>query len=112
MIFDKEREIAGMVSSASVPRETQAIDRPVSTGRDAHAGPDRVWVDSWKSQKRLPDAVRITVRDTVLNRVLAASTAVRIKVTAQGVQKPEAKSKSAEAPPGAATQAVQPEPQQ
>ena len=67
MIFDKEREIAGMVSSASVPRETQAIDRPVSTGRDAHAGPDRVWVDSWKSQKRLPDAVRITVRDTVLN---------------------------------------------
>jgi general secretion pathway protein J len=78
----------------------------------AYAGPDRVWVDSWKSQKRLPDAVRITVRDTVLNRVLAASTAVRIKVTAQGVQKPEAKSKSAEAPPGAATQAVQPEPQQ
>ncbi len=78
----------------------------------AYAGPDRVWVDSWKSQKRLPDAVRITVRDTVLNRVLAASTAVRIKVTAQGIPRPEAQSKSAEAPPGAATQAVGPEPQQ
>jgi general secretion pathway protein J len=78
----------------------------------AYAGPDRVWVDSWKSQKRLPDAVRITVRDTVLNRVLAASTAVRIKVTAQGVPKPEAQSKSAETPPAAATQAVGPEPQQ
>ena len=78
----------------------------------AYAGPDRVWVDSWKSQKRLPDAVRITVRDTVLNRVLAASTAVRIKVTAQGAPKPEAKSKSAEAPSGTATQAVGPEPQQ
>jgi len=80
----------------------------------AYAGPDRVWVESWKSQKRLPDAVRITVRDTVLNRVLAASTAVRIRVTAQGAPKPETKSKSpdAPAPPGAATQAVGPEPQQ
>jgi general secretion pathway protein J len=80
----------------------------------AYAGADRVWVDSWKSQKHLPDAVRITVRDTILNRVLAASTAVRIKVTAQGVLKPEAQSKSAEGSPGAAapTQAVGPEPQQ
>jgi general secretion pathway protein J len=78
----------------------------------AYAGSDRVWVDSWKSQKRLPDAVRITVRDTVLNRVLAASTAVRIKVTAQGVSKPEGQSKSAEAPPAAAMQAVGAGPEQ
>jgi general secretion pathway protein J len=81
----------------------------------AYAGPDRVWVESWKSQKRLPDAVRITVRDTIGNQVLAASTAVRIKVSAQGVPKLEAQAKSAEAPPAAAPpspQAAQPEPQQ
>ena len=46
----------------------------------AYAGKDRVWVDTWKGQERLPDAVRITVRDAG-NRVLAASTAVRLKVT-------------------------------
>jgi general secretion pathway protein J len=46
----------------------------------AYAGKDRVWVDTWKGQNSLPDAVRITVRDAG-NRVLAASTAIRLKVT-------------------------------
>jgi general secretion pathway protein J len=50
----------------------------------AYAGPDRVWVESWKGKERLPDALRITVRDTVADRVLAASTAIRVKVTAAG----------------------------
>ena len=34
----------------------------------AYAGKDRVWRDSWKSQQRLPDAVRVTVRDAA-NRI-------------------------------------------
>ena len=49
----------------------------------AYAGPDRVWVNSWRGHPRLPDAVRITVRDAGAGGALAASTAVRVKVTAQ-----------------------------
>src|SRR5208282_1116200 len=64
----------------------------------AYAGRDRIWVDSWKSQPHLPDAVRITVRDAVGNRVLAASTAIRMKVSAQGVPKLEAPANAANAP--------------
>lgn len=81
----------------------------------AYAGPDRVWVDSWKGEQRLPDAVRITVRDAVGNRVLAASTAVRVKVTAPGVPKLEAQANAANAPAAATTtapQAAEPAPQQ
>jgi general secretion pathway protein J len=48
----------------------------------AYAGPDRRWVDAWRSVNRLPDAVRITVRDAASERVLAASTAVRLNVAA------------------------------
>jgi general secretion pathway protein J len=78
----------------------------------AYAGPDHVWAESWKGQKRFPDAVRVTIRDTVGNRVLAASTAVRMKVTAPSVPKLEAQANAANAPPAAATsapQAAQPE---
>jgi general secretion pathway protein J len=81
----------------------------------AYAGPDRVWVDSWKGQKRLPDAVRITVRDVVGNRLLAASSTVRVKVTAQGAPKLEAQANAANAPAAATTSAPQaagPAPQQ
>jgi general secretion pathway protein J len=31
----------------------------------AYAGADRVWVEDWNGRERLPDAVRITVRDTI-----------------------------------------------
>ncbi len=47
----------------------------------AYAGPDRVWAPTWKGQEKLPEAVRITVRDAVGNRMLMASTAVTMKVT-------------------------------
>jgi general secretion pathway protein J len=56
----------------------------------AYAGPDRVWVPSWKGRDQLPEAVRISVRDTVANRVLAASTVTRVRVTAPGAPKPQA----------------------
>jgi general secretion pathway protein J len=48
----------------------------------AYAGPDRRWVDAWRGVNRLPDAVRVTVRDAASERVLAASTAVRLNVAA------------------------------
>ncbi|MBV9290120.1 MAG: general secretion pathway protein GspJ [Hyphomicrobiales bacterium] len=76
----------------------------------AYAGPDRVWVQVWRGQNRLPDAVRITVRDVVANRILAASTAVRIKVTAPGAPKLEANATDAQ--PSAATAPQQTTPQQ
>jgi general secretion pathway protein J len=55
----------------------------------AYAGPDRVWLPSWKGRDQLPEVVRITVRDTVANRVLAASTVARVRVTAPGAPKPQ-----------------------
>jgi general secretion pathway protein J len=55
----------------------------------AYAGPDRLWLSSWKGREQLPEAVRISVRDTVANRVLAASTVARVRVTAPGAPKPQ-----------------------
>jgi general secretion pathway protein J len=68
----------------------------------AYAGADRVWVDGWNGRERLPDAVRITVRDTIANRILAASTAFRVQVTAQGPPKHEEQASPAEAAQSAA----------
>jgi general secretion pathway protein J len=48
----------------------------------AYAGADRTWVDAWKGNKRLPNAVRLTVRDGPEGHLLAASTAVTLRVTA------------------------------
>jgi general secretion pathway protein J len=51
----------------------------------AYAGPDRTWVNSWGPSDKLPDAVRVTVRDSASGQTLAASTAARLRVTANGV---------------------------
>jgi general secretion pathway protein J len=51
----------------------------------AYAGPTRAWLNAWGPDKRLPSAVRISVRDAHSDQVLAASTAVIMKVTAPGV---------------------------
>ena len=51
----------------------------------AYAGPGRSWLPTWGPDKKLPSAVRITVRDSASEQVLAASTAVLVKVTASGV---------------------------
>jgi general secretion pathway protein J len=60
----------------------------------AYAGPDRVWVASWKGKQRLPEAMRIVVRNAT-NRVLADSTAVRLKITASGAPRLEAQANAA-----------------
>jgi general secretion pathway protein J len=67
----------------------------------AYAGPDRIWLPSWKAQKELPEAVRISVRDTVADRVLAASTVARIRVTAPGAPNPQAQASAGAATPTA-----------
>jgi general secretion pathway protein J len=68
----------------------------------AYAGPDRLWLPSWNGRKQLPEAVRISVRDIVANRVLSASTVARVRVTAPGAAKPQAEADAASAlpPPG------------
>jgi general secretion pathway protein J len=67
----------------------------------AYAGPDRVWLPSWQGRKQLPEAVRISVRDTVANRVLAASTVARVRVTAPGAPKLQAQANAGGALPTA-----------
>jgi general secretion pathway protein J len=62
----------------------------------AYAGADRVWRSTWRGVDHLPDAVRITIRDAVDERILAASTAVTLRVTASALEK-----KSAEEAPAA-----------
>jgi len=68
----------------------------------AYAGPDRLWLPSWKGQKQLPEVVRISIRDTIANRVLSASTVARVRVTAPGAPKPQAEADATSAlpPPG------------
>ena len=86
----------------------------------AYAGPQRTWQPIWGPSQRLPSAVRITVRDAASEQVLAASTAIPLKITANGLptpaaqeepQQPDAAGKpfSPDTPPGAATPPQQPQ---
>ena len=97
----------------TAPRPTGPAAEPIAFGDPvtlirapfhitfAYAGPDRVWLPSWKGREQLPEAVRITVRDTVANRVLAASTVAQIRVTAPGAPEPQAQANAAGALPAA-----------
>lgn len=68
----------------------------------AYAGADRVWASSWRGRTGLPEAVRISVRDADRGAALVASTAIRLKVTAQAAPKLEAQAAPQGAPqPGA-----------
>ena len=93
------------------PKPTGAPAQPIAFGDPvtlvrapfhitfAYAGPDRVWLPSWKGREELPEAVRISVRDTVANRVLAASTVARVRVTAPSAPKPHAQANAGGALP-------------
>ena len=48
----------------------------------AFAGPDRVWQETWHDAVQLPNAVRVTVRNAVTDRILPVSTAALLKVNA------------------------------
>jgi general secretion pathway protein J len=75
-----------------------------------YAGPDRRWVETWTQNPRLPDAVRVTVRDAGSGVVLAVSTAALMKVTAAPPQPEAATSGQAPAasPPNAPAQGATP----
>jgi general secretion pathway protein J len=92
-------------TAPKLPAEPIAFGDPVTLIRApfhitfAYAGPDHIWLPSWKGQEQLPEAVRISVRDTVANRVLAASTVARVRVTASGAPKLQAQANAGEALP-------------
>jgi general secretion pathway protein J len=92
---------------AGAPAKPIAFGDPVTLIRApfhisfSYAGPDRVWLPSWKGREQLPEAVRISVRDTVANRVLAASTVARVRVTAHGAPAPQTQADAASALPAA-----------
>lgn len=48
----------------------------------AFAGHDRAWRDVWSNNARLPEAVRVIVRDAGTNQILADTTATLLHVTA------------------------------
>ncbi|HUI20245.1 MAG TPA: prepilin-type N-terminal cleavage/methylation domain-containing protein [Methylocella sp.] len=58
----------------------------------AFAGHDRVWKETWQDVKQLPDAVRVTVRNSLTDEILPFSTAatIRVNVPAECVQATEA----------------------
>lgn len=58
----------------------------------AYAGKDMVWKPSWREAKQLPTAIRLTVRDSVSERVLSVSTVtpVHVQVPAECMQSQQA----------------------
>jgi general secretion pathway protein J len=48
----------------------------------AFAGADRLWQETWHDVKQLPNAVRVTVRNTATDQILPVSTATLLKVNA------------------------------
>jgi general secretion pathway protein J len=48
----------------------------------SYAGPDQVWQKEWRGQKKLPDMIRISVRDIATGQVLAVSSATNVHVNA------------------------------
>ncbi|HEY4926713.1 MAG TPA: hypothetical protein VII20_20065 [Roseiarcus sp.] len=73
-----------------------------------YAGPARTWQSAWGPDKQLPSAVRVTVRDAQSDQVLAASTAVTVKVTAPGVPARDPNEAGQAATPDDASQATTP----
>jgi general secretion pathway protein J len=103
MVRTRARFAPTAPAAPDAPAQPIAFGDPVTLIRApfhitfAYAGPDRLWLPSWKSRDQLPEAVRISVRDTIANRVLAASTVARVRVTAPGAPKPQADKPQAEA---------------
>ena len=56
--------------------------RPPFSVSFAFAGSDRIWQETWHDVAVLPDAVRVTVRNTVTDQILPVSTATLLNVNA------------------------------
>lgn len=48
----------------------------------SYAGPDLAWQPTWRGQPRLPERIRVTVRDGATGQVLAVSGAAMLHITA------------------------------
>jgi general secretion pathway protein J len=48
----------------------------------SYAGPDHVWLNSWRDVDQLPIAIRVSVRDAATQRTLAISTATILRINA------------------------------
>lgn len=48
----------------------------------SYAGPNHVWLNSWRDADQLPIAIRILVRDAATQRTLAVSTATVLRINA------------------------------
>jgi general secretion pathway protein J len=48
----------------------------------SYSGPDQVWQPTWRGQPRLPERIRLAVRDGASGQVLAVSGAVILHITA------------------------------
>jgi len=44
----------------------------------SYAGPDRIWRDAWRQESRLPEAIRVILRDATTRRELGVSTATLV----------------------------------
>jgi general secretion pathway protein J len=105
MVRTRARFAPTAPTAPGAPVQAIAFGDPVTLTRApfhvsfAYAGPDRLWLPSWRGRKQLPEAVRISVRDTVANRLLSASTVARVRVTAPGAPKPQAETNAAAALP-------------
>jgi general secretion pathway protein J len=74
----------------------------------AYAGEDKVWKSTWRNSDRLPAAIRLTVRDTANERVLAISTVtpVHVQASVQGEGASGAGATTPQAPSQANSQAA------
>jgi general secretion pathway protein J len=105
MVRTRARFAPTAPTAPGAPAQAIAFGDPVSLIRApfhisfAYAGPDRLWLSSWKGREQLPEAVRISVRDTIANRVLAVSTVARVRVIARGAPKPQAEANAPNALP-------------
>jgi general secretion pathway protein J len=60
------------------PTDPVVLIRPPYRVTFAYAGPDRAWRPVWRGEGKLPNAIRIQVRDAATDRTLAASTATLV----------------------------------
>jgi general secretion pathway protein J len=72
---------APMLSDAQIAFADQAVlIRSPFRVTFAYAGPDQVWQPTWRSQMRLPDKIRIAVRDGATGQLLGVSSAAIVHV--------------------------------
>jgi general secretion pathway protein J len=66
------------VSIQPPPADPVVLIRPPYRVAFSYAGPDRVWRPVWRGESKLPQAIRIQLRDAATDRTIAASTATLV----------------------------------